>query len=60
MFFYHAWPAVYLGYWHHLDPTFGQHTADATHIQLLEGSIEKQAELVNVVGKLKVKIIEYH
>lgn len=57
MFFYHAWPAVYLGYWHHLDPTFGQHTADATHIQLLEGSIEKQAELVNVVGKLKVIVL---
>jgi len=59
MFFYHAWPAVFLGYWHQLDPTFGQHTADATHIQLLEGSIEKQAELVNVVGKLEVKVLEF-
>ncbi|PJA26539.1 MAG: hypothetical protein CO189_10265 [candidate division Zixibacteria bacterium CG_4_9_14_3_um_filter_46_8] len=60
MFFYHAWPAVFLGYWHHLDPTFGQHLADATHIQLLEGNIEKQAELVKVVGKLKIKVFEYN
>lgn len=59
VFYYHAWPAVYLGYWHHLDPTFGQHIADATHIQLLEGGIEKQTEIVNVVGKLKIKVIDY-
>ncbi|MBD3169230.1 MAG: hypothetical protein GF307_07080 [candidate division Zixibacteria bacterium] len=60
IFYYHAWPAVFLGYWHQLDPTFGQHTADATHIQLLEGGIEKQTELVNVVGKLEVKVLDYN
>jgi len=58
VFYYYAWPAVYLGYWHQLDPTLGQHTADATHIQLLEGCIGREAELVNVLGKLKVKVVD--
>jgi hypothetical protein len=57
MFFYHAWPAVFVNGWHPLDPTFGQTVCDATHIKLLEGGFEKQADLMRVVGKIKVKII---
>lgn len=58
-FYYHAWPAVYLGGWHPLDPTFGQETADATHIKLLEGGFERQADLMRIVGKISVTVLEY-
>lgn len=59
MFYYHAWPAVYLnGRWRAVDPTFGQQAADATHIKLLEGGHDAQASLMRVVGKMNVEIIE--
>ncbi len=58
-FYYHAWPAVYVGGWRPLDPTFGQKTTDATHIKLLEGGLERQADLMRIVGKLSVTILKY-
>jgi len=59
MFYYHAWPAVFINNrWRPVDPTFGQNTADAAHIKLLEGGYDSQASLMRVVGKLKVKIID--
>lgn len=60
LFFYHAWSAVYIGgRWLPIDPTFGQHIADATHIKLLEGGVESQAGLMRAVGNLHVRIIDY-
>jgi hypothetical protein len=58
MFFYHAWPAVHLGAWQPIDPTFGQRVADASHIKLLEGGFERQADLMRVVGKIKITVVE--
>jgi len=58
MFFYHAWPAVHIDSWKPLDPTFGQEVADASHIKLLEGGFDRQADLMRVVGKIKITIIE--
>ncbi|NLI14684.1 MAG: transglutaminase domain-containing protein [candidate division Zixibacteria bacterium] len=59
LFYYHAWPAVYLnGRWLPVDPTFGQQTADATHIKLLEGSYESTVGLMRVIGKLTVRIVD--
>jgi len=58
LFYYHAWPAVHLDGWKEIDPTFGQDTADATHIKLLEGGFERQADLMRIVGKIKIKLIE--
>ncbi len=57
LFFYHAWPAVHLGGWTPLDPTFGQQVADATHIKLVEGGFERQADLMRIVGKISVKVL---
>jgi hypothetical protein len=57
-FYYHAWPAVYLGGWTPIDPTFGQERADATHIMLIEGGLERQAELMRVVGKISVTVLD--
>ncbi|MCX7785921.1 MAG: transglutaminase domain-containing protein [candidate division WOR-3 bacterium] len=59
-FYYHAWNKVYLRKWIMVDPTFGQFPADATHIKLSEGELEEQAKVLNIVGKAKIKILEYH
>jgi len=58
LFYYHAWPAVYLDGWRPIDPTFGQDVADATHIMILEGGFERQADLLRVVGKMSVTVLE--
>jgi len=61
-FYYHAWPEVWLGAdsgWVPIDPTFGEFPADATHLRLVVGSLDKQAEIVRFIGKLSIKVIEY-
>ncbi len=57
-FYYHAWVESFVGEWVPLDPTFGQTVVDATHINLVEGGISEQMELLRIVGKLKVEILE--
>lgn len=58
-FYYHAWPEVYVGGWLPVDPTLGQWPADAAHIRLLTGDLDKQFRLANVIGKLKIEGLEY-
>ncbi len=58
-FYYHAWPEVWLGdAWVPTDPTFGQFPADATHIKLVEGELDKQMELMGVIGRLELEVVE--
>jgi hypothetical protein len=60
-FYYHAWPEVQLGGpsdWVPVDPTFGQVPADATHIKLVEGDLDRQVEILGVIGKLKLELLE--
>ena len=58
-FFYHAWPAVHVGDgWYDMDPTLQQQTADATHISLLEGELENQMQLLQVIGQLSAKVVD--
>jgi len=57
-FYYHAWDLVYVGRWVAVDPTFGQDIADATHIKLIEGGLEKQVDLVSVMGRLRIDVLE--
>ncbi len=54
MFYYHAWPAVYVGRWVEMEPTFGQHAVDATHIKLLEGELQEQVKLMGMIGRISV------
>jgi hypothetical protein len=57
-FYYHAWPEVWLGEgWVPVDPTFGQFPADATHIGLVVGALDKQMEIMGVIGRLKLKLV---
>lgn len=58
-FYYHAWPEVWLGdRWVPVDPTFGQFPADATHVALVEGALDRQMEIMGVVGRLKLTVVE--
>lgn len=58
-FFYHAWPRVWVGRWVSMDPTFGQDVADATHIELVHGGLDRQAEIMRLVGRLHVRVISF-
>ncbi|MBM4330321.1 MAG: transglutaminase domain-containing protein [Deltaproteobacteria bacterium] len=57
-FFYHAWVKVHLGSWISVDPLLNQVPADATHIRLVEGDLDQQMDIVKVIGRLKVEILE--
>lgn len=57
-FYYHAWSEVYLdGRWLAVDPVFGQYPADATHLRFVVGGLDRQAELMRVIGRLKIKVV---
>jgi Transglutaminase-like superfamily len=63
-FYYHAWPEVYIdegkdrGYWLPVDPTFNQFPADATHVRLLQGGLDKQTAILPLIGKLKIAVVD--
>ncbi len=60
-FYYHAWPEVQLGgshEWVPVDPTFGQFPADATHVKLVEGDLDRQIEIMAVMGRLGFEMAE--
>jgi hypothetical protein len=59
-FYYHAWVQVYLGTWVAVDPLLNQIPADATHIRLVEGDLDKQLDIVKAIGRLKVEVLEVH
>ena len=61
-FYYHAWPEVYIdegvrGYWLPVDPTFNQFPADATHLRLAHGGLDKQTVILPLVGRLKITVL---
>jgi hypothetical protein len=58
-FYYHAWSEVFAGRWVSVDPTLDQLPADAAHIRLVEGGLERQLEIIRLIGVLKVEVIEY-
>ena len=57
-FFYHAWAKVYLGAWVSVDPVLNQVPADATHICLVEGDLDRQLDILRMMGRLKVEVLE--
>jgi len=62
-FYYHAWPEVFVteaagrGLWLPVDPTLNQFPADATHVRLARGGLDKQAAIVGLVGRAKLDIL---
>lgn len=57
-FYYHAWNILYLGEWITADATLGKMPADVTHIRLVRGGADRQIDLMGVIGKLKLQIVE--
>ena len=64
-FYYHAWPEVYLveegssrGMWIPVDPTLNQFPADATHIRLARGGLDRQAAILPLIGRLKMRVLD--
>lgn len=60
-FYYHAWPEVQLGGptdWVPVDPTFGQFPADATHLKVVNGDLDKQIEIMGMMGKVSFRLVE--
>src|SRR4051794_27534936 len=68
-FYYHAWPEVYisegrraespgLGLWLPVDPTLNEFPANATHLRLARGGLDKQMVIVPLMGKLTMDVLE--
>jgi transglutaminase-like putative cysteine protease len=62
-FYYHAWPEVYIeeggrGLWLPVDPTFNQFPADATHVRLARGGLDKQTAIVPMMGRLRIEVVD--
>jgi hypothetical protein len=58
-FFYHAWNEVWVGRWISLDPVMAQLPADATHMKFIDGGLEEQIRMAQVIGSLSIDILEY-
>ena len=58
-FFYHAWNEVNVGEWVAMDALLNQVPADATHIRLVTGGLERQVELLGVIGRLRIRVLAY-
>jgi hypothetical protein len=72
-FYYHAWPEVYIdeggpgpgglglgakGLWLPVDPTLNEFPADATHLRLARGGLEKQLVILPLVGRLQMAVLD--
>jgi transglutaminase-like putative cysteine protease len=63
-FYYHAWPEVYitegsgLGLWLPVDPTLNQFPADATHLRLARGGLDRQTAILPLIGRLKMTLLD--
>src|SRR5215467_5726562 len=57
-FYYHAWSEVWLGKWISLDSVLNQFPADVTHVKFIEGDIDRQIDILQLIGKLKIHVLE--
>lgn len=58
-FYYHAWNLLYIGKWVTVDATFGQIPADVTHIRFSSGRMQQQLDIMNIIGRVKLKILSF-
>jgi transglutaminase-like putative cysteine protease len=57
-FYYHAWPEVFVGEWIAVDPTLGQFPADAAHLRFAVGGLDRQLDLLRLIGNLEIDVID--
>jgi hypothetical protein len=56
-FYYHAWAEVYLGDWVAVDPMLDEFPAGAAHVRFSIGGLARQAELVRLIGRIKLEVL---
>jgi hypothetical protein len=56
-FYYHAWSEIWLGEWISLDSVLNQFPADVTHVKFLEGEIDRQLDILQLIGNLKIEVM---
>jgi transglutaminase-like putative cysteine protease len=63
-FYYHAWPEVRVEgaagrtVWIPVDPTLNQFPADATHIRLARGGLDRQAAILPAIGHARLTVLD--
>jgi hypothetical protein len=60
-FYYHAWNILFLrdwGGWMTADAVLGQMPADVTHIRFIRGGADRQLDLVGMIGRVSLDILE--
>lgn len=60
-FYYHAWNVLFLkdrGSWMTADAALGQLPADVTHIRFVRGSVDRQLDLLGIIGRLNIEVVE--
>ena len=56
-FYYHTWAEVYLGDWVAVDPMLDEFPAGAAHVRFSIGGLARHAELVRLIGRIKVEVL---
>jgi len=56
-FYYHAWSEIWLGSWVAIDSVLNQFPADVTHVKFLEGEIDRQIDILQLIGNLKIEVL---
>ncbi len=57
-FYYHAWTEAFLGRWVSMDATLNQMPTDATHIRLVTGGLDRQMEIIGLIGRLRLEVVD--
>lgn len=58
-FYYHAWSEGYLGRWISMDATLNQMPVDASHIKMIEGGLDKQLDIISLIGNVGLEVLDY-
>jgi transglutaminase-like putative cysteine protease len=57
-FYYHAWNVLFIGTWVTADAVMDQMPADVTHIRFARGEVDQQIDLIGVIGKVRLTVLD--
>ena len=57
-FYYHAWNVLFIGTWVTADAVMDQMPADVTHIRFARGEADQQIDLIGVIGKVRLRVLD--
>jgi hypothetical protein len=57
-FYYHAWNVLFIESWVTADAVINQMPADVTHIRFARGEADQQIDLIGVIGKLRLTVLD--